>query len=115
VEKVPTFNVGIVHISAWRRLREENPYHFEERTYNSGDREFWTNTQLNIWDDFYNCPELMRNGVIVQPKAINKEELTMFQATKYHFVVDTVTSQLLKSMKNLNLHFPNFRANKNLN
>ena len=90
VEKVPTYNIGTIHIADWRRLREKNPYRFEERTYNAGDREFWTNTQLNIWDDFYNCPELMRNGVIVQPKAINKEELTMYQATKYRFVVDTL-------------------------
>ncbi|KAK1619550.1 hypothetical protein QYE76_025067 [Lolium multiflorum] len=90
VEKVPTYNVGTVHIADWRRLREKNPYRFEERTYNIGDREFWTNTQMNIWDDFYKCPDLMRNGVIVQPKAINKEELTMLQATQYRFVVDTL-------------------------
>jgi hypothetical protein len=32
----------------------------------------------------------MRNGVIVQPMAINKEELIMYQATKYRFVVDTL-------------------------
>jgi hypothetical protein len=32
----------------------------------------------------------MKNGVIVQPKAINKEELTMLQVTKYRFVVDTL-------------------------
>ncbi|KAK1662704.1 hypothetical protein QYE76_050863 [Lolium multiflorum] len=90
VEKVPTYNVGMVHIVDWRRLGEKNPYRFEERTYNIGDREFWTNTQMNIWDDFYNCPELMRNGVIVQPKAINKEELAMLQATQYRFMVDTL-------------------------
>jgi hypothetical protein len=90
VERVPTDNIGTLHISAWRRLREENPYRFLERTYNSGEREFWTNTQVNMWGDFYNCPELMKNGVIVQPKAINKEELTMYEASKHRFVVDTL-------------------------
>lgn len=32
----------------------------------------------------------MKNGAIVMPKAINKEVLTMHQATKYHFLVDTL-------------------------
>jgi hypothetical protein len=32
----------------------------------------------------------MKNGTIVMPKAINKETLTMHQATKYRFVVDTL-------------------------
>ncbi|KAK1686198.1 hypothetical protein QYE76_047046 [Lolium multiflorum] len=38
--------------------------------------------QVSLWDDFYNSAECMKNGVIVQPKAINKEVLTMHQATK---------------------------------
>jgi hypothetical protein len=32
VEKPPKFNTGTVQIAGWRRLREENPYCFEERT-----------------------------------------------------------------------------------
>ncbi|KAM0839664.1 hypothetical protein ACQ4PT_060170 [Festuca glaucescens] len=90
VKQVALQEGGPIHLADWRRLREKNPYRFEERTYLGEDREFWTNTQLSIWDDFYNCPQQMRNGVIVQPKAINKEELTMYQATKYRFVVDTL-------------------------
>ncbi|KAK1611079.1 hypothetical protein QYE76_034752 [Lolium multiflorum] len=43
-----------------------------------------------MWDDFYNSQECMKNVVIVMPKAINKEVLTMHQATKYRFVVDTL-------------------------
>ncbi|KAK1628572.1 hypothetical protein QYE76_002887 [Lolium multiflorum] len=43
-----------------------------------------------IWDDFYNSRECMKNGVIVMPKAINKEVLSMHEATKYRFVVDTL-------------------------
>ncbi|KAK1641683.1 hypothetical protein QYE76_059488 [Lolium multiflorum] len=81
VEKPPTFNTGIVQIAGWRRLKEENPYRFEEITYTGGDREFWTNTQACFWDEFYNCPQLMRNGTFVQPRAINREELLMFHAT----------------------------------
>ncbi|KAK1677131.1 hypothetical protein QYE76_037979 [Lolium multiflorum] len=79
-----------LEISGWRRLRDENPYRFEERTYTGDDKEFWTETQAAIWDEFYNCAALMKNGIIVMPKAINKEELTMFQTTKYRFVVDTL-------------------------
>jgi hypothetical protein len=67
-----------------------NPYHFKERTYNGGDREFWTETRACFWDDFYSSPEHMRNGTFVQPKAINKEELLMYSATDYRFVVDAL-------------------------
>ncbi|KAK1648410.1 hypothetical protein QYE76_066215 [Lolium multiflorum] len=90
IERVPTYNVGTLHIGAWRRLREANTYCFEERTYTHGDKFFWTNTQQHIWDDYYNSRECMKNGTIVMPKAINKEALTMHQATKYRFVVDTL-------------------------
>ncbi|KAK1605591.1 hypothetical protein QYE76_029264 [Lolium multiflorum] len=90
IERLPTFNVGTIHVGAWRRLREENPYRFEEPTYTHGDKFFWTKTQHLLWDDYYNTPECMKNGFIVMPKAINKEVLTMHQATKYRFVVDTL-------------------------
>ncbi|KAK1670539.1 hypothetical protein QYE76_058698 [Lolium multiflorum] len=45
VEQQPNYNTGTVQIAGWRRLREENPYRFKERTYTGGDREFWTKTQ----------------------------------------------------------------------
>ncbi|KAK1667607.1 hypothetical protein QYE76_055766 [Lolium multiflorum] len=90
IERVPTFNVGTAHIANWRRAREANPYRFKEQTYTGGDRLFWTNTQVSLWDDFYNSRECMKNGIIVMTKAINKEALTMHQATKYRFVVDTL-------------------------
>ena len=51
---------------------------------------FWTNTQMHLWVDFYNNRECMKNGIVVMPKAINKETLSMHQATKYRFVVDTL-------------------------
>ena len=90
IERVPNFNVGTTHIANWRRVREANPYRFEERTCTDGDRSFWTNTQATLWDDFYNSRECMKNGTIVMPKAINKETLTLHQATKYRFVIDTL-------------------------
>ncbi|KAK1605594.1 hypothetical protein QYE76_029267 [Lolium multiflorum] len=90
IERLPTFNVGTIHVGAWIRLREENPYRFEEPSYTHGDKFFWTKTQQLLWDDYYNTPECMKNGFIVMPKAINKEVLTMHQATKYRFVVDTL-------------------------
>ncbi|KAK1680292.1 hypothetical protein QYE76_041140 [Lolium multiflorum] len=90
IERVPTFNAGTVNIGAWRRLREKNPYRFEERTYTHGDRFFWTNTQNLLWDDYYNSPECMKNGTIVMPRAINKEALNMHQFTRNHFVIDTL-------------------------
>jgi hypothetical protein len=37
----------------------------------------------------------MRNGTFVQPKAINKEELLMYSATDYHFVLDTLQKMVL--------------------
>jgi hypothetical protein len=48
VERKPKFNTGTVQISGWRRLRDENPYRFEERTYTGDDKEFWTETQAAI-------------------------------------------------------------------
>ncbi|KAM0832404.1 hypothetical protein ACQ4PT_064926 [Festuca glaucescens] len=72
IERVPTYNVGTVHLADWRRLREANPYRFEERTYLGDDREFWTNTQkMRLFDlvclkpgdaegDGYYCPSLVR-------------------------------------------------------
>ena len=45
VEKLPEYNTATLHIAAWRRLRESNPYRFKERTYTEGDRLFWTETQ----------------------------------------------------------------------
>jgi hypothetical protein len=32
-EILPTYNVGDVQVGAWRRLRDSNPYRFEEPTY----------------------------------------------------------------------------------
>ena len=90
VEQVPDYNTASAHIAQWRRLRESNPYRFKERTYTRGDKEFWTQTQASLWDDFYNSPDFMRNGTFVQPKAINKEELLLYRATDYRFVVDTL-------------------------
>ncbi|KAK1653507.1 hypothetical protein QYE76_071312 [Lolium multiflorum] len=92
IERVPQFNVGTTHLGDWRTVREENPYRFEERTYTGGDKFFWTDTQASIWEDFYNSRECMKNGTIVMPKAINKEDLALHEATKYRFVVDTLKS-----------------------
>ncbi|KAK1651156.1 hypothetical protein QYE76_068961 [Lolium multiflorum] len=92
IERVPQFNVGNAHLDDWRSIREENPYRFEERTYTGGDKFFWTNTQVHIWEDFYNSREYMKNGTIVLPKAINKEEIALHEGTKYRFVVDTLKS-----------------------
>ncbi|KAK1693379.1 hypothetical protein QYE76_010076 [Lolium multiflorum] len=69
-EVLPEFHVGDVHIGAWRRLRESNPYHFEEPTYTGGDQLFWTKTQKVMWDDYYDSHEHMKKGTIVMPKAI---------------------------------------------
>ncbi|KAK1693193.1 hypothetical protein QYE76_009890 [Lolium multiflorum] len=69
-EVLPEFHVGDVHIGAWRRLRESNPYRFEEPTYTGGDQFFWTKTQQVMWDDYYDSHEHMKKGTIVMPKAI---------------------------------------------
>jgi hypothetical protein len=90
VEQVPEHNTATVHIAAWRRLRESNPYRFKERTYTRPDKEFWTQTQACFWDDFYSSPDHMRNVTFVQPKAINKDELLMYSATDYRLLVDTL-------------------------
>ncbi|KAK1685811.1 hypothetical protein QYE76_046659, partial [Lolium multiflorum] len=88
-EVLPDFHVGNVHIGAWRRLRESNPYRFEEPTYTGGDQFFWTNTQQVMWDDFYDSREHMKKGTIVMPKAI-KDVIGMYEATKFRFVVATL-------------------------
>jgi hypothetical protein len=95
VEQEPNENTATMHIAAWRRLREFNPYRFPERTYTRGDREFWTKTQACFWDDFYISPDHMRNDTFVQPREINKEEFLMFSATDYRFVVDTLQKMAL--------------------
>ncbi|KAK1620663.1 hypothetical protein QYE76_026180 [Lolium multiflorum] len=69
-EVLPEFNVGDVHIGAWRRLRESNPYRFEAPTYTGGDQLFWTDTQKVMWDEYYDSREHMKKGTIVMPKAI---------------------------------------------
>ncbi|KAK1627475.1 hypothetical protein QYE76_001790 [Lolium multiflorum] len=88
-EVLPDFHTGSVHIGAWRRLRESNPYRFEEPTYTGGDQFFWTNTQQVMWDEFYDSREYMKKGTIVMPKAI-KDVIGMYEATKFRFVVATL-------------------------
>ncbi|KAK1653183.1 hypothetical protein QYE76_070988 [Lolium multiflorum] len=88
-EVLPDFHVGSVHIGAWRRLRESNPYRFEEPTYTGGDQFFWTNTQQVMWEEFYDSREYMKKGTIVMPKAI-KDVIGMYEATKFRFVVATL-------------------------
>ncbi|KAK1684801.1 hypothetical protein QYE76_045649 [Lolium multiflorum] len=88
-ETLPDFNVGDVHIGAWKRLRETNPYRFEAPTYTGGDRFFWTQTQQLMWDEYYDSREHMKNGCIVMPKAV-KDVLAMHEATTYRFVVETL-------------------------
>ena len=74
-EQVPEHNTATVHIAAWTRYRDTNPYRFKERTSTDDDRLFWTETQVCLWEDFYNNEEHTKNGTFVQPKSINKEEL----------------------------------------
>ena len=88
-EILPTFNVGDVHVGAWRRIREDNPYRFEAPTSLGGDKLFWTKTQQVLWDEYYDSKEHMKNGTFVMPKAI-KEVLAMHEATKFRFVVETL-------------------------
>ncbi|KAK1687097.1 hypothetical protein QYE76_047945 [Lolium multiflorum] len=89
VETLPDFNIGDVHIGAWKRLRETNPYRFEAPTYTGGDKFFWTQTQQMMWDEYYNSREHMKNGCIVMPKAV-KDVLAIHEATTYRFVVETL-------------------------
>jgi hypothetical protein len=89
IEKVPTENTA-VSIKTWGRLREFNPYQFEERTYSRGDKMFWTKTQYCFWEDFYNNPEYTKTGSFVQPKAINQEELNLYAPTEFRFVIETL-------------------------
>jgi hypothetical protein len=89
IEKVPTENTA-VSIKTWGRLRESNPYQFEERTYSRGDKMFWTKTQYCFWEDFYNNPEYTKTGSFVQPKAINQEELNLYAPTEFRFVIETL-------------------------
>ncbi|KAK1606171.1 hypothetical protein QYE76_029844 [Lolium multiflorum] len=88
-EVLPEFHVGDVHIGAWRRLRESNPYRFEEPTYTGGDQLFWTKTQKVMWDEYYDSHEHMKKGTIVMPKAI-KDVIGMYESTKFRFVVGTL-------------------------
>ncbi|KAK1664946.1 hypothetical protein QYE76_053105 [Lolium multiflorum] len=88
-EIVPNFNVGAVTVTAWRRIRDKNPYRFPEPTYLGSDKFFWTITQQHLWEDYYNSQEHMKNGTFVMPKAI-KDVLTLHEATKYRFVVATL-------------------------
>ena len=39
-EQVPEHNTATVHIAAWRRYRDTNPYRFKERTSTDDDRLF---------------------------------------------------------------------------
>ncbi|KAK1619239.1 hypothetical protein QYE76_024756 [Lolium multiflorum] len=89
-EIVPTFNVGNANRVEWQEMRTVNPYRFEQRTYTRGDKFFWTKTQAALWDGYYDSHEFMKNGDIASPKAINPEELTLHEATKYRFVVQTL-------------------------
>ncbi|KAK1642711.1 hypothetical protein QYE76_060516 [Lolium multiflorum] len=95
-EVVPTINVGAANRLEWQEWRTVNPYRFEKPTYTRTDRAFWTNTQAALWEGFYDSHEYMKHGNIVSPKAINPDELVLYEATKYRFVVQT--------LKNLGLY-----------
>ncbi|KAK1629743.1 hypothetical protein QYE76_004058 [Lolium multiflorum] len=88
-EVLPEYNVGDVHVGAWRRLRESNPYQYEAPTYQGGDKFFWTKTQEAMWNDYYNSQDHMKSGTIVMPKAI-KDVIGMYETTKFRFVVETL-------------------------
>ncbi|KAK1653303.1 hypothetical protein QYE76_071108 [Lolium multiflorum] len=95
-EVVPTINVGAANRLEWQEWRTVNPYRFEKPTYTRSDKAFWTNTQAALWEGFYDSHEYMKHGNIVSPKAINRDELVLYEATKYRFVVQT--------LKNLGLY-----------
>ncbi|KAK1683958.1 hypothetical protein QYE76_044806 [Lolium multiflorum] len=88
-EELPDFNVGDVHIGAWKRLRETNHYRFEAPTYTGGDKFFWTQSQQRMWHEYYDSREHMKNGCIVMPKAV-KDVIEMHAATTHRFVVETL-------------------------
>ncbi|KAK1609721.1 hypothetical protein QYE76_033394 [Lolium multiflorum] len=88
-EELPDFNVGDVHIGAWKRLRETNHYRFEAPTYTGGDKFFWTQSQQRMWLEYYDSREHMKNGTIVMPKAV-KDVIEMHAATTHRFVVETL-------------------------
>ncbi|KAK1602959.1 hypothetical protein QYE76_027159, partial [Lolium multiflorum] len=88
-EELPDYNVGDVHIGAWKRLRETNHYRFEAPTYTGGDKFFWTQSQQRMWHEYYDSQEHMKNGSIVMPKAV-KDVIEMHAATTHRFVVETL-------------------------
>ncbi|KAK1652756.1 hypothetical protein QYE76_070561 [Lolium multiflorum] len=88
-EELPEYNIGDVHIGAWKRLRETNHYRFEAPTYTGGDKFFWTLSQQRMWLEYYDSREHMKNGTIVMPKAV-KDVIEMHAATTYRFVVETL-------------------------
>ncbi|KAK1686603.1 hypothetical protein QYE76_047451 [Lolium multiflorum] len=88
-EELPEYNIGDVHIGAWKRLRETNHYRFEAPTYTGGDKFFWTQSQQRMWLEYYDSREHMKNGTIVMPKAV-KDVIEMHAATTYRFVVETL-------------------------
>ncbi|KAK1648420.1 hypothetical protein QYE76_066225 [Lolium multiflorum] len=88
-EELPDYNVGDVHIGAWKRLRETNHYRFEAPTYTGGDKFFWTQSQQRMWLEYYDSHEHMKTGTIVMPKAV-KDVIEMHAATTHRFVVETL-------------------------
>ncbi|KAK1649439.1 hypothetical protein QYE76_067244 [Lolium multiflorum] len=88
-EELPEYNVGSVHIGAWKRLRETNHYRFEAPTYTGGDKFFWTQSQQRMWHEYYDSQEHMKTGCIVMPKAV-KDVIEMHAATTHRFVVETL-------------------------
>jgi hypothetical protein len=53
-EQISEGKLGDIHAEKWREFRLRDPYRFKKRTYNGGDKMFWTEGQKQMWDDHYN-------------------------------------------------------------
>ncbi|KAK1617335.1 hypothetical protein QYE76_022852 [Lolium multiflorum] len=74
----------------WRAIRQENPYHFEARTYTGPDKLFWTKTQAKLWDDFYDDSDHMKKGFYVLPKYLNMDHFSLCTTTDFRFIDDAL-------------------------
>jgi hypothetical protein len=85
-EQEITDNLGSAHINVWRKLRLTNPYRFHERQYKGSDKRFWTDSQLAMWNDYYDADEHMKSGFYVVPKSLNVEHFQHYVSKDFRYI-----------------------------
>jgi hypothetical protein len=87
-EQISEGNLGDISAELWMEFCLRDPYRFKKRTYNGGDKMFWTEGQKQMWDDHYSEKTHFKRGWVVHQHALHMTHFNNHIQDDFHFIDD---------------------------